>query len=287
MTQTIAIISTKGGVGKTTLTANLGGLLAALGQRVLMLDADVGQASLSRCFELSRHAESGMAELLLGGGHTILSEQITPTVRPNLHIVVNNLGEDAQEFLRKRGDGQFILKRAVQTAYVRENYDFVLIDTQGTKGELQRCAATAADFLLSPFKPGPMELAEFKPGTLEMLEAINHMADFTGVKAGQLLVVINCAPRTKVAREIAEHLRTGFADAPDVRVLNAFLPEAKAFPEARIRMTPVHESDPPRITRTVRRPRPTGYEAMHRLIFEIAPHLNGKWVGVNLDGGES
>lgn len=36
----ITIVSTKGGVGKTTLTANLGGLLADSGYRVLLIDAD-------------------------------------------------------------------------------------------------------------------------------------------------------------------------------------------------------------------------------------------------------
>ena len=44
---TFTITSTKGGVGKTTLTANLGALLADMGQRVLLIDADA-QASLSK-----------------------------------------------------------------------------------------------------------------------------------------------------------------------------------------------------------------------------------------------
>ena len=51
-TTVISVVSTKGGVGKTTLTANLGGLLAALGLRVLAIDADK-QASLSKYFQLT------------------------------------------------------------------------------------------------------------------------------------------------------------------------------------------------------------------------------------------
>ena len=50
-TTVISVVSTKGGVGKTTLTANLGGLLAALGLRVLAIDADK-QASLSKYYRL-------------------------------------------------------------------------------------------------------------------------------------------------------------------------------------------------------------------------------------------
>lgn len=53
---TITVVSTKGGVGKTTLAANLGGLLHDLGLSVLLIDADI-QPSLSRYYELSHQAE--------------------------------------------------------------------------------------------------------------------------------------------------------------------------------------------------------------------------------------
>ena len=53
------VVATKGGVGKTTIAANLGGLLADIGYRVLLVDADV-QPSLSRYFSLSHEAEQGL-----------------------------------------------------------------------------------------------------------------------------------------------------------------------------------------------------------------------------------
>ena len=59
----LTICSTKGGVGKTTLTANLGGLLASLGQRVLLVDADV-QPALSSYFPLTYQADGGLVRLL-------------------------------------------------------------------------------------------------------------------------------------------------------------------------------------------------------------------------------
>jgi hypothetical protein len=50
--QVVSIISTKGGVGKTTTAANLGGFAADAGLRVLLLDLDV-QPTLSSYFELT------------------------------------------------------------------------------------------------------------------------------------------------------------------------------------------------------------------------------------------
>ncbi len=62
MAKKYAVVSTKGGVGKTTLTANLGGILADMGQKVLVIDAD-HQQSLSSYFKLSHKAESGLHKL--------------------------------------------------------------------------------------------------------------------------------------------------------------------------------------------------------------------------------
>ena len=65
MSKIIAICATKGGVGKTTLTANLAALLACGGNSVLMIDADP-QPSLSHYYELKRtpSKEHGLHHLL-------------------------------------------------------------------------------------------------------------------------------------------------------------------------------------------------------------------------------
>jgi len=81
------ITSTKGGVGKTTLTANLGALLADMGLRVLLIDADV-QPSLSKYFpSVKRTPVVGLIEAFVRGRVTAM--YITPTVFPNFHIVVS------------------------------------------------------------------------------------------------------------------------------------------------------------------------------------------------------
>src|SRR3546814_19878857 len=61
--QVVSIISTKGGVGKTTTAANLGGFVADAGLRVLLLDFDI-QPTLSSYYELTHRAAGGTYELL-------------------------------------------------------------------------------------------------------------------------------------------------------------------------------------------------------------------------------
>ncbi len=80
------ITSTKGGLGKTTLTANLGALLADMGLRLRLIDADV-QPSLSKYFPLvKRTPVAGLPEVM--GRGPLTASYITPTVYQNLDNVV-------------------------------------------------------------------------------------------------------------------------------------------------------------------------------------------------------
>ena len=65
MGEIISIVSQKGGVGKTTTVVNLGAGLAALGNRVLLIDFDP-QAQIASSFKFSKYdIRSDVSELLL------------------------------------------------------------------------------------------------------------------------------------------------------------------------------------------------------------------------------
>ena len=76
---TFSVVSTKGGVGKTTLVADLGALFADFGLRVLMIDADY-QPALSKFYHLSRRAPKGLTALLTVGA--LLPEMISTVELP-------------------------------------------------------------------------------------------------------------------------------------------------------------------------------------------------------------
>jgi chromosome partitioning related protein ParA len=86
--QVVSIISTKGGVGKTTTAANLGGLVADAGLRVLLLDLDV-QPTLSSYYELAHRAPGGIYELLAFNEQR-LGQLVSRTIIAGLDLVVSN-----------------------------------------------------------------------------------------------------------------------------------------------------------------------------------------------------
>ena len=86
--QVVSIISTKGGVGKTTTAANLGGLVADAGLRVLLIDLDV-QPTLSSYFELAHRAVGGIYELLAFNERRP-ERLISRTVIDGLDLVLSN-----------------------------------------------------------------------------------------------------------------------------------------------------------------------------------------------------
>lgn len=148
---TLGIVGTKGGTGKTTVTANIGGMLADMGFRVLMIDADP-QASLSKYYPLHYTAPNGIVELLLGeNSEDIITSTISNTVYPNLDIVLsNNLSDDVRINVQGRIDRAVLLRSKLVHPYIQSNYDIVIIDTQGAVGSGTGCGRLCFDHADQP-----------------------------------------------------------------------------------------------------------------------------------------
>jgi chromosome partitioning related protein ParA len=266
------ITSTKGGVGKTTLSANLGALLADLGLRVLLVDADV-QPSLSKYYPLAAPPVAGLTRALVGG--EVVPECISRTAVQGLDIVVS---DDPQgrlpSWLLQRIDRGFRLRFALQSAAVREHYDCVLIDTQGSLGPLQDAAVLAADILVSPITPEILSAREFRDGTMELLDRLDPgsaLGAMVGATLGPLKAVIYRQDRTIDARSIAAGIRDDFIRYQGrVSVLDTVVPYAKAYKEAATVRVPVHRHEPVRDGTM-----PSASVVMHRLAWELIPSLLG------------
>ena len=266
---TFTIASTKGGVGKTTLTANLGALLADMGLRVLLVDADV-QPSLSKYFPLSPPQPlAGLTDVLVRG--EVVAASITPTVFPNLHLVASDDPEGRlPNWLLGRIDRGFRLRHALRAGLVRSAYDCVLIDTPGAIGPLQDAAVMAADVLVSPITPEILSAREFRDGTMELLARLEP-GSALGAPPAPVKAVIYRQDRTADARLIVAGIAREF-DRPHERVslLKTVVPHAKAYKEAATLRVPVHQHE-----RRREGTMPSAWSVMHCLAWELMPSLRG------------
>ena len=274
---TFTIASTKGGVGKTTLTANLGALLADMGLRVLLVDADV-QPSLSKYFPLSPpQPVAGLTDVIVRG--EVAAASITPTVFSNLHLVASDDPEGRlPNWLLGRIDRGFRLRHALRAGLVPSAYDCVLIDTPGAIGPLQDAAVMAADVLVSPITPEILSAREFRDGTMELLARLEP-GSALGAPLAPVKAVIYRQDRTADARLIVAGIAREFDrphDHPNdrhykrVSLLKTVVPHAKAYKEAATLRIPVHQHE-----RRREGTMPSAWSVMHGLAWELMPSLRG------------
>lgn len=274
------VASTKGGVGKTTIAANLGGLLADIGLRVLLIDADV-QPSLTRYFNLSHIADDGLTRLIKEGqlaDDCISRVELPPppgeggdySKRPVptgcLHLVKSDTaGGNLQDWLSGRLDRIYRIRIAIRNPAADEKYDIAIIDTQGAVGYLQDAAINASDMIVCPASPDIISAREFVDGTLTLIERHECTAAM-GLTVPHIKAVINRTENTNVSRSMTEHIREQFLTMRGrVSVLETTLPSVVAYKKAAAAQVPVHWSDPQK-----------SGETMHRLMWELIPALRGK-----------
>lgn len=267
----ISTTSTKGGVGKTTLTANLGAYLADLEFKVLLVDTDV-QPSLSKFYKYHSVAPNGIVELLLGdNSESLIRSTISETIYPNLHIIQsNNLDDELSLKVAQRADRAFLLKNKFNNPYF-ENYDVILIDTQGSVGPIQDAAMYASQFLISPIKPETLSAREFIAGTQDAIDRLKVGANM-GLVQPKLFACIYAKDRTNDAKFISEELKGFFAKENldnKKSLLTTEIPHAKAFNEAVTLGLPVHCHERERTAK-----RESALEVMSTLATEIFPMIS-------------
>ena len=233
--KTITVCSTKGGVGKTTLTANLGAIIANAEYRVLLVDADP-QPSLSSYYAVDQSPDStGLTDLLTSDKRPSPAR----TSVKNLDIIVSDDPTGSLETqLLYAADGRLRMHTGLQRI---DGYDFAMIDTRGAAGVIVESAALAADICLSPIPPEIMAAQEFIRGTVSLVNGLQSMSAF-GISPGALYALVYRHDRTNDARAVIESIATA-VESYDARLLHASVPNRVAYREAATRRIPVHIHD--------------------------------------------
>jgi chromosome partitioning protein len=146
MTRIIAIFNQAGGVGKSTLTMNLGYHLAQLNRKVLIVDMDP-QGSLTTFMGLeASELESTVYNAVVDGGALPISQNIH-----GMDLVPSNIDLSGAELVLVMVDlRDFRLKQALEP--IENKYDFILIDCPPSLGILSYISLVAATHVLIPIQ---------------------------------------------------------------------------------------------------------------------------------------
>ena len=149
MSKVIAIANQKGGVGKTTTAVNLAACLASMGKKILIIDVDPQGNTTSGLGIDKRRCEKTVYDCLIGDEP--MEEVLVPTAYENLFVCPANIDLSGAEIdLISVMGRENQLKNAIKP--IREDFDYIFIDTPPSLGLITINTLTAADSVLIPIQ---------------------------------------------------------------------------------------------------------------------------------------
>ncbi len=149
-TKIIAITSGKGGVGKSTVSANMANILSKQGYRIAVFDADIGLANLDIIFNVK--AKKNLLNVLKG--ECTLSEVVIE-VKENLLLIPGESGDEIFDF-----NNQVILDRFMDEAAFLDSLDYLIIDTGAGIGRHIQLFLEEADEVIIITTPDPSAITD-------------------------------------------------------------------------------------------------------------------------------
>jgi chromosome partitioning protein len=220
MAHTIAVLSQKGGTGKTTAVRSLTDVLRRSGVRTLAVDLDP-QGNLSDYFDLPPDVEPTIADVL--AGRCLAAEAIHQDMIPaNLSLA------EAELMLGGKMGRELTLRRAL--AKVGEDYEVILIDCPPSLGLLTVNALVAADRALITAEAQYFALQ----GVEQAMEVVELARDSLNPQLSLLGVLLNLADmRTVHSREALASLKERFGEQVFDSVIRASIAYAESAERAR------------------------------------------------------
>jgi len=234
MGRIISVASQKGGVGKTTTAINLGACLAQESRRVLIVDIDPQANATSGLGLNGNDQKNTIYEVLIG--HAELAEAVLPTALANLDVAVSGQRLSGAEVeLVGMMARETRLRQAVSK--VRDQYDYILVDSPPSLGLLTVNALTASDSVLIPLQCEYLALE----GLTQLIGAIRLVQDHLnrGLRIEGVLLTMYDS-RLNLSQQVAEEARKFFSERVYRTVIprNVRLSEAPSFGKPKVLYDP-------------------------------------------------
>ena len=225
MGRVISVASQKGGVGKITTAINLGACLAQESRRVLLIDIDP-QGNCSSGLGVNGNDQAlSTYEVLIGQSE--VKEALQSTALANLDLLpAGQRLSGAEVELVGMMARETRLKNSLAT--IRDQYDYVLVDSPPSLGLLTINSLTASDSVLIPLQCEYLALE----GLTQLISAIRLVQDHLNPSLrieGVLLTMFDA--RLNLSQQVADEARKFFSDRVYRTVIprNVKLSEAPSF----------------------------------------------------------
>ena len=249
MGRIIAIANQKGGVGKTTTAINLSACLAESGKKVLTIDTDPQGNTTSGLGVDKDELENTVYELMLD--ECAIKESLVKTEFENLDLIPSNVNLAGAEIeLLGINEKEYILKNAVD--YIKDDYDFVIIDCPPSLNMLTVNALTTANTVLVPIQ------CEYY--ALEGLSQLLHTISLVKERLNENLQIEGVVftmydARTNLSLQVVENVKNNL----DTTIYKTIIPRSVRLAEAPSHGLPINKYDS----------RSTGAESYRMLAKEV------------------
>ena len=256
----IAVVSTKGGVGKTSIAFNIAGVLANGTNKVLVCDVDA-QADISGVFanetatdpdEAIRQLEQKSPMYRAIVGNEPADQLIRPTTYPNISILTSGMDlYDWDEPLSRRMSPERRLRNVLRP--IKEQYEYIVIDCPPRPDKATQMGLVAATAFLVPVDASPKSVIALRR-VLKLAEDArsdggNRQLRFAGA------VLNKFQARTNLDR----HYLDVYRDEAGDKFLKTHIPQRKPYQEAHTTGQPI----------TLKKPDSELAEVFKQLIIEI------------------
>jgi len=234
MGKIVSVCNQKGGTGKTTTTVNLSAALAEEGKKILVVDADPQGNATSGVGVNKNELNLSVYDLLLN--RAAAAEVLIKEVCPNLDIIPCNINLTGAEIeLVGALSRETRLKKSLES--IKDNYDFIFIDSPPSLGLLTLNSLVASNTILIPIQ------CEFYAleGVSQLLKTFNLIREGLNPRLSVEGVLLTMADfRTNLTNEVIKEIRGYFKE----KVYSTIIPRNVRLSEAPSYGKPIMFYDP-------------------------------------------